>query len=118
MRVCFCGRHGSGCELKSGRVCAPADGLQPMMDVPIYGRIATMELFKPPFEAGRAFSDSTTSVAQVELKRGRVARPGCREEEAAGGGVRVQWYTTSKQSGCAQQSGAQARRQDAASVHG
>ena len=25
-----------------------ADGLQPVADVPIYGRIATLELFRPP----------------------------------------------------------------------
>ena len=25
-----------------------AEGLQPMLDVPIYGRIGTMELYRPP----------------------------------------------------------------------
>lgn len=28
-----------------------ADGLQPVTDVPIYGRIATLELFTPPGES-------------------------------------------------------------------
>lgn len=51
-------------------------GLQPLMDVPIYGRIATMELFKPPMETQELLFISTERykfcVLQFDMASGEI----------------------------------------------